>query len=123
MTRDGKSEVQHVLQVAIIVSAGLAVAVGDVLIKKVGTTTVSFSDALVHPLMAGALCLYAIQIVLFAYVFVRRWDLGIVALLQMAFYAAACVLIGRFLFGEQIRWLQGLGMLLTLCGVVLMNSC
>ena len=94
---------------------------GDVLIRKVGTTTPSFSGALVHPLMAAVLLLYAIQIVLFTYVFVRRWELGIVALLQMAFYAAACVLIGRFLFGEQITLLKGLGMLLAFCGVVLMN--
>ena len=113
---------EHLLQVAIIAAAGLAVAVADVLIKKVGTTAVSFSEAVVHPLMAAALCLYAIQIVLFAYIFVRRWELGIVALLQMAFYAATCVLIGRFFFGERITFLQGLGMLLTFCGVVLMNS-
>ena len=115
------NDMEHLLQVAVIVAAGLTVAVGDVLIRKVGTTTTSFSEALVHPLMAAVLLLCAIQIVLFTYVFVRRWELGIVALLQMAFYAAACVLIGRFLFGEQITLLKGLGMLLAFCGVVLMN--
>ena len=113
---------EYLLQVAIIAAAGLAVAAGDVLIKKVGTSAVSLSGALVHPLMAAALFLYAIQIALFAYVFVRRWELGIVALLQMAFYAAACVLIGRYLFDERVTWLQGVGMVLTFCGVVLMNG-
>ena len=112
---------EHLPQVAVIVAAGLAVAVGDVLIKKVGTTTVSFCEALVHPLMAAALLLYAIQIALFAYVFVRRWELGIVALLQMGFYAATCLLIGRFLFDEHISLGQGLGMLLTFCGAMLMS--
>ena len=59
---------------------------------------------------------------LFAYVFVRRWELGIVALLQMVFYSAACVLMGRFLFGERVTLQQGLGMLLAFLGAVLMNG-
>jgi multidrug transporter EmrE-like cation transporter len=112
---------ERLLQVAIIAAAGLTAAVGDVLIKKAGATAANMSEVLVHPLMAAALGLYAIQIVLFAYVFVRRWELGIVALLQMAFYAVTCVLMGRLLFGEQITPLKCFGMLLTFCGVVLMN--
>jgi drug/metabolite transporter (DMT)-like permease len=113
---------EHLLQVGLVLLAGLAVVVADVLIKKAGTTSATFPGALFHPLMAAALGLYVVQIVLFAYVFVRRWELGIVALLQMACYAAACVLVGRFFFGEQITWMQGLGMLLAFCGVVLMSS-
>jgi drug/metabolite transporter (DMT)-like permease len=110
------------LQVAVIVAAALAVAIGDVMIKKVGTTVGSVSEALVHPLVAAVVCLYTVQIVLFLYVFMHRWELGIVALLQMVFYSAACILVGRFLFGEHITLFQGLGMLLAFCGVLLMNS-
>jgi drug/metabolite transporter (DMT)-like permease len=112
----------HPLHVALIVAAGLSVAVADILIKKAGATSNSVATAMVNPLMAAAFGFYALQIILFAYVFVRRWDLGIVALMQMACYAAACVLMGRFLFGERVTLLQGLGMLLTFCGAALMNG-
>jgi len=110
------------LQVVVIMLAALSVAIADILIKQVGVVSGRISDALRHPLMAAALVLYATQIVLFAYVFVRRWELGMVALLQMAFYAAACILVGRFLFGERVTGVQAVGMLLTFAGAVLMNS-
>jgi drug/metabolite transporter (DMT)-like permease len=38
------------------------------------------------------------------------------------FYSAACVLMGRFLFGERVTLQQGLGMLLAFLGAVLMNG-
>jgi multidrug transporter EmrE-like cation transporter len=113
---------ERVVQLAVITAAAFSVALADVLIKQVGVVSGRLSEALRHPLMAVALVLYAVQIVLFAYVFVRRWELGVVALLQMAFYAAACVLVGRFLFGERVTAVQGLGMVLTFAGAVLMNS-
>jgi len=53
--------------------------VGDLLIKRVASGAPRASDALFHPLTAAA-GLYAVQVVLFAYVFVRRWQLGMVAL-------------------------------------------
>jgi multidrug transporter EmrE-like cation transporter len=113
---------QQVSQIAIIVAAGLSVAVADAFIKKAGVASNSMTSAMTHPLMAAALGFYSFQIVLFAYVFVRRWDLGIVALLQMAFYAATCVLVGRFIFGERVTLMQGVGMVLTFCGAALMNG-
>ena len=113
---------EQLLPVLVIVAAGLSVAVGDMLIKKVGMASASMTSAMVHPLMAAALGFYVLQILLFAYVFVRRWELGIVALLQMAFYSSACVLMGRFLFGERVTFQQGLGMLLAFLGAVLMNG-
>jgi drug/metabolite transporter (DMT)-like permease len=115
-------KVGNPLHIALIVAAGLSVAVADILIKKAGATSTSMATAIINPLMAAAFGFYALQIVLFAYVFVRRWDLGIVALMQMAFYAAACVLMGRFLFGERVTPVQGFGMLLTFCGAALMNG-
>ena len=115
-------KMEKLLPVVIIVAAGLSVAVGDMLIKKVAIASGNMTSAIAHPLMVAALGLYILQIVLFAYVFVRRWDLGVVALLQMVFYSAACVLMGRFLFGERITFQQGLGMLLAFLGSLLMNG-
>lgn len=113
---------ERLLQIGVIMAAGLSVAVADVLIKRVGIVSTRLVDAIRHPLLLAALVLYAIQIFLFAYVFVRRWELGVVALLQMAFYAAACVLVGWLVFGEHVTAIQGVGMVLTFAGAMLMNS-
>jgi hypothetical protein len=104
----------------VIAAAALSVAVGDLLIKRVASGAPRVSDALFHPLTAAAAGLYAVQVVLFAYVFVHKWQLGMVALLQMAVYAGACILIGRICFGERVTVAQSLGMLLAFCGAVLM---
>ena len=112
----------HPFHIVAIVAGGVSVAIGDLLIKKVGTVSTSMASAMVHPLMLAALCFYILQIVLFAYVFVERWELRVVAIMQMAFYAPACVLMGRLLFGERVTTLQGLGMVLAFSGAVLMNG-
>jgi len=104
----------------IIAAAALSVAVGDLLIKRVASGAPRVSAALFHPLTAAAASLYAGQVVLFAYVFVRRWQLGMVALLQTAVYAAACLLMGRIWFAERVTPAQAFGMLLAFCGAVLM---
>ena len=109
-------------QALVIGAAGLSVAVADLLIKRVAAPATRVSDALAHPLMAAAVALYMVQVVLFAYVFVSKWKLGIVALLQMAVYAAACVLMGRVWFGERVTLSQALGMLLAFSGTVLMTK-
>lgn len=108
-------------QVLVVGAAGLSVAVADVLIKQAAMGKPRVGDALIHPLTAVALVLYAGQVALFAYVFVRKWQLGIVALLQMAVYATACILIARTWFGEQITPRQAVGILLAFCGAVLMT--
>jgi drug/metabolite transporter (DMT)-like permease len=113
---------ERVLQLAVVAGAGLAVAAADVLIKRAGSSAPNLAGAVVQPLTAVALGLYVVQIVLFAYAFVRRWELGIVALLQTVFYAAACVLIGRFFFDERVTGVQMVGMLLALIGALLMNG-
>jgi len=103
-------------------AAGLSVALADLLIKRAAMGRSRVSDALLHPLIAVALVLYAVQVVLFVYVFARKWQLGIVALLQMAVYAAACVSIARFWFGERLTPTQVLGMLLAFSGAILMTK-
>jgi len=109
-------------QVITIGAAGLSVAAADVLIKRVAGGATRLSDALAHPLIAVAVVLYLVQVVLFAYVFVSKWQLGIVALLQMTVYAVACVLMGRVWFGERMTLSQTLGMLLAFSGTVLMTK-
>jgi drug/metabolite transporter (DMT)-like permease len=109
-------------QVLVIGAAGLSVALADVLIKRAVIGRPRVADALMHPLTALALVLYTVQVVLFAYVFVRKWQLGIVALMQMAVYATACIFIARTWFGEQITPRQALGMLLASCGAILMTK-
>jgi hypothetical protein len=107
-------------QLILILTAGLAVAAADVLMKRIGSISSTLSQAMVSPWMLPVVLLYGTQVVLFTYVFVRRWDLGMVALVQMAFYVAACVLIGRSWFGERMTAMQGLGMWLTVIGILLM---
>jgi drug/metabolite transporter (DMT)-like permease len=113
--------VETIFQVMLVAVAGLAVAVADMLIKKVGIASVSYWQALFQPLMGAVAVLYGLQVILFAYVFARRGQLGIVALVQTAVYAIVCVLLGRLIFDEQITLVKSLGMILAFSGVVLMN--
>jgi drug/metabolite transporter (DMT)-like permease len=78
--------------------------------------------AMVHPRIGAALGFYTLQIVVFAYMFVKRWGLGPVSILQMAFYSVTCVVIGQYAFGERISLLHGIGMVLAICGAVLINA-
>lgn len=108
------------LQVFTIILAGISVAVADVLIKKAAITG-GFWFVMKSPWMISILLLYFAQIVFFAYVFTHKWNLGIVGNLQMAFYSITVVLSGTLLFGENISPIQGIGIFLTLIGVILMN--
>jgi len=111
---------ERIYHALIIAAAALSVAVADLLIKRAASGASRVSDAVIHPITVAAVGLYTVQVVLFAYVFVHRWQLGMVALLQMAVYAAACVLMGRIWFDERVTPAQGFGMLLAFCGAVLM---
>jgi len=111
----------RLLQTLIVLTAALSVAIADYLLKRVAAATERFADAFIHPLTALAVGLYAVQVVLFTYVFVRRWQLGTVALLQMACYAAACLLMSRFWLGERVTAAQAAGMVMAFCGAVLMT--
>ena len=108
-------------QLALVIAAGLSVAIADMLIKKAGIASGNYGQAILQPIMGAVILLYAAQIMLFTYVFVRKWQLGIVAIVQMAVYAIACVLLGRVVFDERISVVRGLGMILAFSGIVLMN--
>lgn len=108
-------------QFFLVVIAGASVAIADGLVKQSAFKTHSFSVALKNPLMILAIVLYILQIVLFSYVFVKRWELGIVGLMQMVVYAAIVILLGVLFFHEKISMLQAYGMFLAFTGVLLMN--
>lgn len=99
----------------------MAVAVADVLTKKVAASSVSFSSALRNPWMIVIVCLYVAQILVFTYAFVRKAELGVVGIIQAALYAIVVVGSGVLFFKERVSVVQGIGMVLAVLGVVLTN--
>ena len=110
----------NLLQILTIILAGISVAIADVFIKKIAISG-GFWLVMKSPWMIAILLLYFAQIVFFAYVFTHEWNLGIAGNLQMAFYSITVVLSGILIFGQNISSIQGIGILLTLIGVILMN--
>ncbi len=111
----------QVFQFLIIIIAGACVAVADVFIKRAAVNATSLTEVLKHPLIIGAVLLYLCQIVLFAYVFVRKWELGIVGILQMVCYAAIVIVSGTLFFEEKLTVIHSVGIVAALIGVILMN--
>ncbi len=108
------------LQLTLIILAGVAVGVADALIKKSGVSG-GLWLAIQNPWMIAVLLLYMLQILFFIYIFINGWKLGIVGNLQMVFYSITVVTLGLLIFGEKISWVKGLGIVLALIGVILMN--
>lgn len=107
-------------QIFIIILAGISVGVADALIKKVALAD-NFWSAFKNPAILAILLLYFIQIVLFLYVFIHKWNLGIVGILQMVFYSFTVLIFGLLFFNETISLIQGIGIILAISGVVLMG--
>lgn len=112
---------ERLLQIVVVILAGASVAIGDILIKKSAIQTHNVIKGLMNPFMVIAVCLYLLQIVLFYYVFIKKWELGIVGLMQMVVYAAIVITAGIVFFQEKITFSHGIGMILALIGVILMN--
>lgn len=108
-------------QLLIVLVAGASVAIADILIKRASLHATTISDALKHPLILIAIILYLCQIVLFSYVFIRKWDLGIVGIVQMVCYAAIVIVSGIVFFHEKMTLTHGIGIITALLGVILMN--
>jgi drug/metabolite transporter (DMT)-like permease len=109
------------IQITLIIIAGSSVAVADGLVKKSAFNTQNFWIALKNPLMILAVLLYVVQIVIFTYIFVKKWNLGIVGLMQMIIYAAIVIFAGIAFFQEKITPVHEAGMILALVAAVLMN--
>ena len=107
------------IEVGLIIIAAGAVAVADVLIKKAAIISSGFSAIWKSPLMLEVIALYLLQIIIFAYVFVKRAELGVVGVVQIALYAAIVVGSGVLFFKEDISFGQGIGMFLALLGVAI----
>lgn len=109
------------VQAIAVALAGFAVAVADALIKKAAQQG-SFVDVIKSGWMPPILLLYLAQVVFFVYVFVNRWQLGVVGIFQMAVYAMTVLALGFFMFGESPSAIQLAGAALALFGVLLMNA-
>lgn len=107
-------------QGAIIILAVIAVAVGDVLLKR-ATAHGSLQMALRSPWLLCAVGLYLFQISLFTIAFIAGWKLSIIGALQTALYALIVLAAGVFLYDESLTRQQVVGILLAFSGVVLIN--
>ncbi len=108
-------------EIGLILLGALAVAVADVLDKKVAVSSNTFIDALKNPIIIPIVLLYLAQIVIYTYLFFRKSELGIVAMVQVALYTIVVVGSGVLFFKEKISLVQGIGIVLALGGVALMN--
>jgi drug/metabolite transporter (DMT)-like permease len=108
-------------QIGIIIVAVIAVAVADVLTKKVAFNVSSFGAALRNPLMLAVVALYLVQIALFLYVFVKKAELGTVGIIQTTLFAIIVLGSGLLFFGETMTLTKAIGILLAVVGVVLIG--
>ena len=107
-------------QLFTIILAGIFVGIADALIKKVSLAG-SFGAALTNPWMLAIILLYLGQIILFIYVFINKWGLGSVGVLQVVFYSFTVIITGMLFFGEAMSLLKGTGIAFAIIGVILMN--
>ena len=108
------------LQISLIILAVIPVAVADALLKKASNEG-SLHRAIQSPWMIGALSLYLFQILFLTYIFVASWELSFVGSLQTIFYVLVVLLAGIFIFRETVNFVQGLGILLAVGGVILIS--
>ncbi|MFO0704920.1 MAG: hypothetical protein U0517_03075 [Candidatus Andersenbacteria bacterium] len=104
-----------------IVVAVTAVAVADVLTKKVSVGTDSYAQAIRNPLMLIVVALYILQILIFLYVFVKKAELGTVGIVQTALFALIVLGSGILFFNERFTLLKAIGVGLAIVGVALLS--
>lgn len=112
---------QKVVPLTLILLSGGLVAVADGFIKKASVNQSNLVTVLLNPLMIWVGIIYLFAIGVFGLVFIRRWDLGIVGLMQIVIYAVAVVLGGVLFFHERLTIIHEAGMILALIAVILMN--
>jgi len=104
----------------ILFSASL-VGIADIFIKKASSNASDTLAALTDPWMIAALGLYTLQVILFAYLFVHKAKLGMVGIIQSVLYILIMVGGGIVLFHEQLTLMKGIGMILGLVAIILLN--
>ena len=107
-------------QFALIGAAVLAVAIGDVLLKKAAVQG-NLEDTLRSPWLWGAVALYLLQVVFFAVVFIAGWKLSHVGVLQAVLYTVVVLAAGVVFYRETVTPVQIVGIVFTVAGVVLIN--
>ena len=107
-------------QILAVVGAGVAVGLSDAIIKKIAVAE-NFWLAFKNPWMIIVALFYFLQIALFIYAFTHHWKLGIAGNLQMIFYSITMVLIGFFLFKENLSLIQMVGIGLSIVAIFLIN--
>ena len=105
----------------LIIIGALGVGVADVLMKKAATDSGSLSGALKNPLVLIIITFYALQIVIYTYVLVKKYELGILGILQSLVYTLIVVGGGVIFFKEQFSLLQKIGMAFAVAGIILLN--
>jgi drug/metabolite transporter (DMT)-like permease len=113
-------ELPKLSQLTIIILAVIAVAVADVLLKKVADHG-SLVHAVRSPWFWGAIGLYLFQIGFFTYAFISGWKLSIIGALQTALYALIVLAAGVLIYKENLSPLQIIGIVLAISGVVMIN--
>ncbi len=103
-----------------IILAVMAVAVADVLLKKI-VAQGELRDALSSPWLVCVVGLYLFQIAFFIVAFHAGWKLSIIGALQTALYALIVLAAGVLLFNESLTRMQMVGVSLAFSGVLLIN--
>jgi drug/metabolite transporter (DMT)-like permease len=109
------------LQYLLVLLGGACVAIADVLIKRAAHPHEKLLDALNDPIMIPVALLYLCQIVIFSYVFLKRWELGLVGVLQMVCYTIIIIISGALFFNEKVTIPHAIGIVAAITGIVLMN--
>jgi len=109
------------VSLGLVVTTAVLIAVADSLIKKSGMAG-DFWGVLLSPWMIGVFILYFLQILITLYIFLNRGELAVYANLFVAFYSIFTILIGVFVFKENLSLVQGFGIFIALIGVFLINS-
>ena len=101
--------------------ACVVVSVADVLLKKSGVNHTTFWPAVFSSSTGWALGLYAIQIGVFLWVFVKKAELGLVGIAQNVIYAIVVLAAAHLLYDETLSTPKIIGAILALTGIFLMN--
>jgi hypothetical protein len=110
----------HWIQLLGIIIGGISVGLADALIKKAAASGNIFS-AFWNPFMLGGIFLYVLQILFITYAFIKKWELGVTGILEVVFYSITVVLAGILFFNEGMAPIKGVGIVLAVIGIVLMN--
>ena len=107
--------------VIILLFCGILIALADAFIKK-SALSGNFATALKSPWLYLSILCYLVQILLVVYIFLFKFNLGILANIFGVFYSLATVYLGYAMFAETLMPIQIVGIVLGLIGVILMTK-